>query len=78
MRWNFLTIAFRQASRNKEQAIIKILGLAVGIAVCIMIFLVIRFETSFDDFHPMRDRIFRVVTVNKNPDGISFAGTIRS
>jgi len=72
MRWNFLTIAFRQASRNKEQAIIKILGLAVGIAVCIMIFLVIRFETSFDDFHPMRDRIFRVVTVNKNPDGISF------
>ncbi len=72
MRWNFLTIAFRQARRHKEQAIIKILGLAVGIAVCLMIFLVIRFETSFDDFHPMRDRIFRLVTVNTNPDGISF------
>ena len=57
MRWNFLTIAFRQARRHKEQAIIKILGLAVGIAVCVMIFLVIRFETSFDDFHPKVHRI---------------------
>ena len=72
MRWSFLTIAFRQAGRHKEQAVIKILGLAVGIAVCVMIFLVIRFETSFDDFHPDRDRIYRVVTVNKNPDGISY------
>jgi putative ABC transport system permease protein len=72
MCWNFLTIAFRQANRNKEQAIIKILGLSVGIAVCITIFLVIRYETSFDDFHPMRDRIYRVVSVSKNPDGISY------
>jgi putative ABC transport system permease protein len=72
MRWNFLTIAFRQANRNKEQAVIKILGLAVGIAVCLMIFLVIRFETSFDAFHPGRDQIYRVVSVFKNPDGISY------
>jgi putative ABC transport system permease protein len=72
MRWNFLTIAFRQANRNKEQAIIKILGLAVGIAVCLMIFLVIRFETSFDAFHPGRDRIYRVVSVFKNPEGVSY------
>jgi putative ABC transport system permease protein len=72
MRWNFLTIAFRQARRHKEQAIIKILGLAVGIAVCLMIFLVARFETSFDDFHPMRDQIYRVVSVTKNPGGTSY------
>jgi putative ABC transport system permease protein len=72
MRWNFLTIAFRQARRHKEQAIIKILGLAVGIAVCLMIFLVIRFETSFDDFHPMRDQIYRVVSVFNTPQGIDY------
>ena len=72
MRWNFLKIAFRQANRNKEQAIIKILGLAVGIAVCLMIFLVIRFETSFDDFHPMREQIYRVVSVFNTPQGIDY------
>jgi putative ABC transport system permease protein len=72
MRWNFLTIAFRQARRHKEQAIIKILGLAVGIAVCLMIFLVVRFETSFDDFHPMRDQIYRVVSVFNTPQGIDY------
>jgi ABC-type antimicrobial peptide transport system permease subunit len=72
MRWKFLTIAFRQANRNRAQAIIKILGLAVGIAVCLMIFLVVRFETSFDGFHPGRDRIYRVVTVSTTSQGISY------
>ncbi|HEX3933775.1 MAG TPA: ABC transporter permease, partial [Puia sp.] len=72
MRWNFFRIAFRQAILQKEQTIIKILGLAVGIAVCLLIFLVVRFETSFDDFHPMRDHIYRVVSVFKTPQGIAY------
>ena len=72
MHWNFFRIAFRQAIRQKEQTIVKILGLAVGTAVCLLIFLVVRFETSFDDFHPMRDQIYRVVSVFKSPQGIAY------
>lgn len=72
MRMNFLRIALRQAIRQKEHTTIKVLGLAVGIAVCLLIFLVVRFETSFDDFHPNRDHIYRVVSVLKTPLGTSY------
>lgn len=72
MRWNSFRVAIRQAIRNKEQTAIKILGLSVGIAVCLVIFLVVRFETSFDDFHPSRDHIYRVVSVFKTPQGIAY------
>ena len=72
MRWNIFRIAARQAARNKEQTIIKIAGLAVGIAVCLVIFLVVRFETSFDNFHPSADHIYRVVSVFKTPAGIGY------
>lgn len=72
MHWSIFRIAVRQAVRNKEQTIIKIAGLAVGIAVCLVIFLVVRFETSFDDFHPSRDHIYRVVSVFKTSQGIGY------
>jgi hypothetical protein len=72
MHWNIFRIAVRQAVRNKEQTSIKIVGLAVGIAVCLVIFLVVRFETSFDDFHPSRDHIYRVVSVFKTPTGTGY------
>ena len=72
MPWNFFRLTFRQAIRQKEQTIIKILGLAVGTAVCLLIFLIVRFETSFDDFHPSRDHIYRVVSVFKTPLGIGY------
>ena len=37
--------------RNKNYTIINIAGLAVGIAVCMIIFIIIQFQTSFDNFH---------------------------
>jgi putative ABC transport system permease protein len=72
MHWSFFRIATVQAFRYKEQAIIKILGLVVGIAICLLIFLIVRFETGFDDFHPNRDHIYRVVSVFKTPEGIDY------
>jgi len=72
MRWNFFLVAIRQAARNKEQAVIKILGLSVGIAVCLLIFLIVRFETSFDNFHSSREHIYRVVSAFDTPKGIGY------
>lgn len=48
---NYFITAIRNLRRNKSYALINILGLAVGIAACLLIFLVIQFETSFDNFH---------------------------
>ena len=66
---NYFKTAFRNLLRNKNFTIINIAGLAVGIAVCLCIFLVIQFELSFDNFHAKKDRIYRVITEQQNADG---------
>ena len=59
---NYLKIAWRNLTRNKSYAAINITGLAVGIAVCMVIFIIIQYQTSFENFHSKKDRIYRVLT----------------
>ncbi len=59
---NYLKIAVRNLKRNKSYAFINTSGLAVGIGACLLIFLVIQFETSFDTFHSNKKNIYRVVS----------------
>ncbi len=59
---NYFKIARRNLVRNKSYAAINITGLAVGIAVCMVIFIIIQYQTSFDNFHAKKDRIYRVLT----------------
>jgi len=61
---NYFKTAYRSLINNKAYSIITITGLAVGIAVCLIIFVFIRYEQSFDEFHPNKDRIYRVMTFN--------------
>ena len=73
---NFFKIAVRNLLRNRSYAIINVLGLSVGIASCLVIFLVIRFELSFDKFQSKRDRICRVVSVFDKPDGTRYSAGV--
>ena len=59
---NHFKIAIRNLNRRKIHAFINIGGLAVGIAVCLLIFIVIQFDLSFDNYHNKKDRIYRVLT----------------
>src|SRR5204862_5946847 len=54
--------------RNSNYTIINISSLTVGIAVCVMIFIIIQFQSSFDDFHSKKDRIYRVLTEYHHAD----------
>jgi putative ABC transport system permease protein len=54
-------IAVRKMLRYKLQSIINIVGLTIGIATCLIIFLLNRTELSYDTFHPNKDRIYRVI-----------------
>jgi len=75
---NYLKIAGRNLVRNKSYAVINIAGLAVGIAVCLLIFIIIQYQTSFDTFHPKKDRAWRVLT-EYHPAGnanITFAKSV--
>ncbi|SHN12982.1 ABC transporter permease [Chitinophaga sp. CF418] len=57
---NYLKIAFRSLKRQKVSTSINIIGLAIGLATCILIMLYIQDELSYDRYHEKADRIFRV------------------
>ncbi|MDR6563866.1 MULTISPECIES: ABC transporter permease [unclassified Arcicella] len=58
---NYLTIAFRNLTRNKVYSFINIGGLAVGMAVAMLIGLWMWDELSFDTYHKNHDRIAKVM-----------------
>lgn len=74
---SYFRVAFRNLRRNRNYTIINILGLAVGIAVCLTIFILIRFHTGFDNFHSNKDRIYRVLT-KASPTGVADMITSRA
>jgi putative ABC transport system permease protein len=57
---HYLKIAFRISRKAGNISLINILGLSLGLSVCIIIFIYVRFETSYDNFHKDKERIFRV------------------
>ena len=54
---NYLTVGVRALAKNKTYAFINILGLAIGMAACLMILLYVRYEMSYDKWIPDADRI---------------------
>ncbi|HEY1870497.1 MAG TPA: ABC transporter permease, partial [Chitinophagaceae bacterium] len=52
--------------RHKSNSFINVAGLAVGFAAFLLIFLVVQYEQSFDDFHANKDQIYRVVRIGRN------------
>jgi putative ABC transport system permease protein len=58
---NYLTIAWRNLFKNKSASFINISGLAVGMAVAILIGLWISDELSFNRYHKNYDRIVKVM-----------------
>jgi putative ABC transport system permease protein len=69
---NYILTTLRNIRRNKIYAFINTLGLTVGISACLLLFLVIQFETSFDNFHPKKNSIYRVCTAFHNQDGTGY------
>ena len=58
---NYLSLAFKILKKQKVFSLINVFGLTVGITCCLMIFLFIRHETSYDNFHTNGKDIYRVV-----------------
>ena len=57
---NYLKVAVRSMSRNKVFSAINILGLAIGMACCMLILLYVQDDLSYDRHHENADRIFRL------------------
>ncbi|TDO20066.1 ABC transporter permease [Pedobacter duraquae] len=64
-----LKIALRNLWKNKGYTFINIIGLSIGMASCIMIFIFVRHQLSYDQHYAKKDRIFRVTSYFKYADG---------
>jgi putative ABC transport system permease protein len=65
---NYWTIAWRNTLKHKGYSVIKIFGLALGLACCLLAYLHIKSELSYDDFHRNGPLIFRVIRIGFNQE----------
>ena len=59
---NYLIVAFRNIKRHQGYSFINIAGLAIGMAACLLLFLWVQDELSYDRYHEKADQIYRVVS----------------
>lgn len=67
---NYLKVAIRSIFRNKLTAFINIAGLAMAMMCCILIYLFVADELSYDRYHSKADRTYRVTRNFLNKDGV--------
>ncbi|MHA4741851.1 ABC transporter permease [Dyadobacter sp. MSC1_007] len=67
---NYLKISFRRLWTDKTSSTINILGLALGMTCCLVIYMFVRYELGFDSFHSASGRTYRIVEHSKKSDGV--------
>lgn len=71
-----LLLIFRRLKRRTSYSFIHLLGLTIGFASCLLIFLLVKYEYSFDQYHAKKDRIYRINTEFTDPDDPGLAATL--
>ncbi|WP_375446554.1 ABC transporter permease [uncultured Fibrella sp.] len=72
---NYLKIAFRNLTRNSTYSLLNVAGLALGMTCGILLFTLITYHLSFDNFHTQSDRIYRFVT-EQHRETISYSRSV--
>ncbi len=66
---SYLKTAIRSLARHRIYSAINIIGIAIGLAFCILTFLFVQNEWTYDAFHKNADRIYRITAQEKGPIG---------
>src|SRR5687767_14030276 len=56
---NYLTVGLRALAKNRTYAFINIVGLAIGLAACLMLLIYVRYETSYDSWLPNAENTYQ-------------------
>ena len=65
---NYLTVGVRALAKNRTYAFINIVGLAIGLAACLMILLYVRYERSYDEWLPNSENVYQIQSQFTDPD----------
>lgn len=67
---NYIKTSLRNIFRQRSYILINFIGLTIGMTICILLFLFVQYESSYDRFHPHADRIYRVISQDQDENGI--------
>ncbi len=73
---NYFTTAVRNLWRSKGSTLINVSGLTLGIATSLILFLLVRNQTSYDKFHSKFNRIYRVVMEADGNNGKNYSSGV--
>src|SRR5690606_25426406 len=71
---NYFKIAFRNLTRDRFYSFIKVMGLSIGLTVCLLILLYTKDEMTYDKFHDNGPRLYRIVQNFKIDDSEQLTG----
>ena len=66
---NYLRVALRNLRKHLGFSAINIVGLAVSMAVCLLVITLVRDQASYDHFHPRAEHIYRITSEQETPFG---------
>ncbi|HTF17566.1 MAG TPA: ABC transporter permease [Chryseolinea sp.] len=72
---NYIRVAFRNIQRSLSHTVINVLGLTLGITCAVLIYLLVTYHLSFDNFHSESGRIYRFVT-EQHRDQVSYVASV--
>ena len=66
---HYIKVAFRNMAKHKIFTLINISGLMLGISCCLLVFIYVADEFSYDRFHENRDNLYRILINRHTVDG---------
>lgn len=75
---NHFKIAWRNIIRQKQVSLINLLGLSLGIAAALVLFVIVQYESSYDRFHKNYDHIYRIVTETQYENSADYNAGVAS
>ncbi len=73
---SYLKTALRNLTRHRIYSAINIIGIAIGLAFCILTYLFVHHEWTYDTFHEKADHIYRITAKEKGPFGDRMIGGV--
>jgi putative ABC transport system permease protein len=64
---NYFTVGLRALAKSRVYAFINIVGLAIGLAACLMLLLYVRYERSYDEWLPNVENVYQLQTTFTDP-----------
>ncbi len=72
----YLKLGFRNLLRNRRHTLLNITGLAISMAVCLIIFLVVNHETGYNKYLQNYDRLYHIITKEKSENKETFTSGV--